>query len=449
MELELEQIAKICGGRIVGNKDIVIHGIVIDSNKAHLDNLFVAIIGEVKDGHDFIPDAIKNGVRSIIVAEKFTTFMPGVTYIIVKDTTKSLGDIAHFYRMMFDIPIIAITGSNGKTTVKEMLKSICIAEYGEENVLASRSSLNNHWGMPLTLLELKPEHKIAIIEMGMNHFGELTYLTKIAVPNLAVINNVNAAHLGNFNSMDDIAKAKGEIYSGISENGIALINDTSKYCSYWTNLIETAKIKIKYFSSVESGYYIKSINDNVGLFSINNEEFTIKLNILGQHNYYNALTAITIASLFNVKIVNMIKGVANYNGYKSRLEVKKGFNGITIVDDSYNANPDSVKAAILAIKTLPKPHWFILGNLNELGVFSIDKHREIGLFAKENGIDRLITIGSDTLYTIESFGENAFYFNNKKEIIAYCKNNLPSTGVLLIKASNSLKLWEISDALGV
>lgn len=447
MDLTIEQIASMCDGKVIGNKSIVVHDIVINSKSVQHGSLFVAIKGEAKDGHDFIDDAVNNGAKTIIVFKNYIDFIANVTYVIVEDTTKALGDIAHHYRMMFDIPVIGITGSNGKTTVKEMLRSICAIEYGEENVLATKNSLNNQWGMPLTLLALRKNHKIAIIEMGMNHFGELTYLSKIAVPTLAVINNVNAAHLGNFTSLDDIAKAKGEIYSNIYKNGIALIRADSEYCDYWTNLITNPKIHIKYFGTFGSKYYIKSINNNTSILNIDNEEITIKLNLLGQHNHQNVLTAITIASIFNIKVVNMIAGISNYKGYKSRLEIKNGFNGIKIVDDSYNANPDSVKAAILAIKDLAKPHWFILGNLNELGIFSADKHREIGLFAKEHGIDRLITIGDDTIYAVESFGENASIFEDKDKIIHYCRNNLPATGVLLIKASNSLKLWEIADAL--
>jgi UDP-N-acetylmuramoyl-tripeptide--D-alanyl-D-alanine ligase len=436
-----------CDGSIVGDKDIIIDAIVIDSRKAQLGKIFIAIMGEVNDGHDFIVDALKNGTNTIIVEEKYTDFAPGITYIIVKNTTKALGDIAHHYRMMFSIPVIGITGSNGKTTVKEMLKSICTVKYGESCVLASKDSLNNHWGVPLTLLELKKEHKVAIIEMGMNHFGELTYLSNLAVPTIAVINNVSTAHIGNFSCIDDIAKAKGEIYSGIFENGVALINANSKYSKYWSSLIKNPKINIEYFANHESKCYIKSIDNNVSLLNINDDEVEIKLNVLGEHNHQNALTAIAISSLMNIEINSIVSGLSNYYGYKSRLEIKKGFNGITIVDDSYNANPDSVKSAILAIKNLPKPHWFILGSLNELGVFSVDKHHEIGLFAKENEIDKLITIGHDTIYAIQSFGVNALYFDSKEKIIDYCKSNLPSNGVLLIKASNSLKLWEIANAL--
>jgi UDP-N-acetylmuramoyl-tripeptide--D-alanyl-D-alanine ligase len=451
MYFSVLQIANMCEGKIIGNAEIKLHmnNIVIDSRQVVKNSIFVAIVGNNHDGHGFIANAIMNGAEVIVVNNKYTEFQPNITYIIVDDTTKALGRIAHTYRLHFTIPFIAITGSNGKTTVKEMLKSIACKEYREFEVLATDGNLNNHLGVPLTLLKLNEQHKVAIIEMGMNHFGELKFLSNLVIPTIAVVNNVANAHIGNFNSLDDIAKAKGEIYDGLTESSIALINQGSDYANYWTSLITDPKINKQYYNSHDSDYYIKNIdtNHNTSIMSINKQDYTVELSVLGEHNYYNALTAITITSLLNYKVSSMLAGIKNYQGYKSRLERKKAFNGAIIVDDSYNANPDSVKAAILAIKDLPKPHWFILGDLKELGVFSDEKHYDVGLFAKANAIDVLLTIGDMVIPANQSFGDNSLYFSNKQDIIEYCQNNLPMSATLLIKASKSLKLWEIADAL--
>ncbi len=450
IELSLEYIARMCKGKLSANANPqqLINDVVIDSRKinSNASVLFVAIIGENQDGHSFVDSAHKKGCCAFIVNEKFSLDIPNLIY--VKDTTLALGELAHYYRLIFDIPVIAITGSNGKTTVKEMLKSICIEEFGEKHVLATEGNLNNHWGVPLTLLKLSREHKVAIIEMGMNHSGEMYYLSHIAMPTIAAINNVMLAHIGFFSSLLGIAQAKGEIFHGLMANGVMCINLQSDYAAMWIKDLNYRNLEILTYGKEGSDCYIESIGkeDELIISSIKGTIIT-KLQVLGKHNQMNALTASILALGIDCSVNNISLGLANFKGYKGRLERKTAFNGAIIIDDSYNANPDSVKAAILAIEKLQNPHWFILGNLGESGEFSNELHKEVGRFALENGVDFLLTVGDLAKIAGECFGNKHIHFDSSIDIVKYCRDFLPKNATLLVKGSNANKLNEVVSQL--
>ncbi len=456
MKLTLKQIANMCGGELSANSDlnIVIRNVYIDSRLVKLDSLFVAIVGDNQDGHIYVSQSLNKGAVAAIVNNTTTLDLPNL--IKVSDTTLALGKLAANYRQMFAIPIVAITGSNGKTTVKEMLKSICCEFFGQEYVLATEGNLNNHWGVPLTILGLEPIHKVAILEMGMNHAGELNYLSNLAKPTIAVVANVLWAHAGFFKSLDDIASAKGEIYNGLQDGTTACINKNSQYAAIWADSLANRKVSLSFYGSNNSDCYLDKV-DNNGIMHLSTKIGNIqtKLQVLGAHNQENAALAATLAINLGCNSISISNGLASYIGYKGRLEQKSAFNGALIIDDSYNANPDSVMSAILAIKNLPQPHWFILGDLKELGEFSTFKHKEVGVFAKEHGINRLLTIGELTHISGEAYMQAISpvkdshwqHFNNLEEVISYCKESLPSNATLLIKGSNSMKLWLVADSL--
>ncbi|MFN8769551.1 MAG: UDP-N-acetylmuramoyl-tripeptide--D-alanyl-D-alanine ligase [Neisseriaceae bacterium] len=457
MQLTLEQASSMCDGELSSNSDasFIITNVVIDSREVIFGSLFIAIIGESNDGHRYVYDTLSKYKCAAIVNQTSNLDFPNL--IKVNDTTKAIGQLASKYRDMFDIPIVAITGSNGKTTIKEMFYQVCKVEYGEKKVLASKNSFNNQWGMPLTLLQLNSEHEVAILEMGMNHHGELDYLTRIAKPTIAVVNNVLLSHAGFFKGLEDIAKAKGEIYNGLVAGGVALINNNIPYSNIWQENLKQQNVKIVNFGDETSGIYLKEYND-VGdtIISTPDRDIKLHLQVIGYHNQQNAITVTALALQLGCSTVSIVKGLESFTAYKHRLEQRRCFNGALIIDDSYNANPDSVKAAILAIKNLPKPHWLILGDLAELGDYSSDQHMEIGKFAYENEIDMLLTIGeltfiSGNAYIAEKL-ENLeqiqwTHYNSHDEIVKYCKDNLPSNATLLIKGSNSMKLWQIADNL--
>lgn len=454
MNLTLSKIASMCNGRLSTGSDgaLVINNVVIDSREALAGSLFIAIIGDNDNGHKYVNSSFAQGAVAAVVsrASGFDNNTPNL--IIVADTTQALGYFAACYRNMFDVPIVAITGSNGKTTIKEMLRQICQIEYGKEYVLASRNSFNNHWGMPLTLLGLNTNHKVVILEMGMNHSGELDYLSRIAKPTIAVVNNVLLSHARFFKCLEDIAHAKGEIYNGLIDGGVALLNSNLPYYKLWQHQLQDKPVQRVTFGSTSSSCYLKqSHDDGTIIIHTNHGEINTKLQVLGKHNQYNAVTATVLALQIGCSSAAIANGLGSFTGYKHRLECKIAINGALLVDDSYNANPDSVKAAILAIKNLPKPHWFIFGDLNELGEFEQQQHIEIGEFIKENQIDKLLTIGQLTRSTGEAYFDNAnwVHFEDNISIANYCKEHLPSGATLLIKGSNSMQLWEIADDLTV
>lgn len=478
MNLRLIDICDMCGGELSvnSNPDLMVTNVVIDSRAVVDNTLFVAIKGENNDGHDYVVNVVTKYVAAGLVDKKSKLEILNLIY--VEDTVKALGLLAHNYRQMFTLPIVGITGSNGKTTVKEMLKSICNVKFGEEQVLATTGNLNNHLGVPLTLLKLEAKHQVAIIEMGMNHSGELNYLSEIVRPTVAVVNNVMLAHAGFFNDLTDIAKAKGEIYNGLRANGLAYVNTNVPEHLIWLTQLEEYKTKYIKYGEEKTGYYLKKLSnhlENNNLRALADKmdhfyphkslhgdnianEFTlltpggtidIRLQILGEHNQKNALTAAVMALQIGCDLEEVKLGLECYHGYKGRLEQKKAFNGALIIDDTYNANPDSVRAAIKAIADLPRPHWFIFADLKELGKFEISSHEEIGKYAAANGIDRLITFGELAKIAVGTFKGESISFDVREDVVEYCLKNLMSHATLLVKGSNSMRLGEIVKELSV
>lgn len=432
----------------VASKDFAFDGyitqVTLDSRKVSNHTLFIAVKGDNHDGHDYVKNVVTNSTSYALVNENYPDELPNL--IRVKDTTLALGEISANYRQMFQIPVVAITGSNGKTTVKEMLRSVCNKQFGVEHVLATSGNLNNHWGMPQTLLQLNKNHQVAIIEMGMNHTGEIDYLTNLAKPTIAVINNVLFAHAGFFRDVASIAKAKGEIYHGLTDDGIACIDISNKFAESWLeNDIKTQRIF--QYGNRATECYIDKLDDDKATYVTPLGILDIKLQILGKHNYINALTVIALAINIGCSLASIKSGLENYTGFKGRLEQKKSYNGALIIDDTYNANPDSVRAALDAIKNLPKPHWFILGDLKELGEREIQFHHEIGEYINSVTIDQLITVGNLAQYAAEKYSRTKIHFDKNDDVVQYCIDNLPSNATLLVKGSNSTKLYDVVEKL--
>lgn len=444
--IDILSLANYChaelSNKFVGNNEI--NNITLDSRKVVAGSLFVAVKGDNHDGHDYVANVVANPNCYALVNHDFALDLPNL--LRVQDTTLALGLIASGYRQRFTLPVVAITGSNGKTTVKEMLRAICITQFGADHVLATAGNLNNHWGMPQTLLQLNVNHKVAIIEMGMNHAGELDYLSRLAQPTIALINNVMFAHAGHFNGLSDIARAKGEIYHGlVANNGTACINVSSEFAQLW--LEKDVMSPIYLYGVPDSDCYIKEQRIDSALYATPLGDVEIHLSILGQHNYANALTAIVAALHVGCSLDNIKAGLESYHGYKGRLEQKLAFNGARIIDDTYNANPDSVYAALSAIKHLPEPHWFIFGDLKELGENEANYHKEIAVYASTHGISNLITVGELSKVTHQHFEGNKIHFENNMDVVKYCTLYLPKNATLLVKGSNSMRLFDIVNKL--
>ena len=425
------------------NYDGLISGVVIDSRQVQSDVLFVAIAGDNQDGHDYVKNIVLNNNCFALVNKNFTEKLPNLIY--VDDPVLALGQLAARYRNGFTIPVVAITGSNGKTTVKEMLRNILQLKHGIEKVLVTAGNLNNHLGVPLTLCKLNTCHQVAVIEMGMNHSGEIDYLANLVKPTIAAINNVLLAHAGHFNGISGIAKAKGEIYHGLGD-GVACVNVSSEFANLWLEQDITTQQVFSY-GAADTRCYIKQITLQSAIYVTPLGEVEISLQILGQHNYFNALTVIVLAINLGCNLTEIKLGLDNYAGYKGRLEQKVAFNGAIIIDDTYNANPDSVKSALSAIQVFKQVKWFIFADLKELGSDEIEIHQKLVKEIAAANINKLITVGNLAKQTSDKFAGDKLHFENNEDVVEYCLESLPQDALLLVKASNSMRLFDIVNKI--
>ncbi|MGD8782965.1 MAG: UDP-N-acetylmuramoyl-tripeptide--D-alanyl-D-alanine ligase [Thioalkalispiraceae bacterium] len=434
----LSKIVNAVQGRLLGN-DIVVNGVTTDSRVAKPGELFIALQGPNFDGHDYVEMAAGKGVAAIIVSRELPTSLP---QIIVEDTRLALGQLANAWRMQFSIPVIAITGSNGKTTVKELTTSILSQTH---NVLATKGNLNNDIGVPLTLLQLGSDHSAAVIEMGANHQKEIEYLTHLAKPTVAVITNAGPAHLEGFGDLDGVAKAKGEIYSSLTSEGTAIINKDDKYFSYWQSLC--AGMNISTFGIKSEADFSADKRDQTVVISTPDGEVTVNYPLPGEHNLLNALAASAACRAVGANLNDIKNGLEQMHGVSGRLELKKGKSGSQIIDDTYNANPASLKVALQVLSEYPGTHYLALGDMGELGVGAEELHSDAGEQARRSGVDKLYAIGKYAKFSANSFGEQGFAFEDQPSMISEIESQLSNNVTLLVKGSRLMKMENIVNAL--
>jgi len=449
--MTLSTIANAVYGKLLAadaeTQNLEITSVGTDSRAIVNGQLFVAIKGEHFDGNQYAETAIEQGAAAVLVSDANTTARPA---ILVDDTRLALGQLAQYWRNQFDIPVIAITGSNGKTTTKEMLTAILSAATKDaQKVLSTIGNLNNDIGMPLTLLKLRQQHAYAVIEMGMNHLGEIDYLSRIAQPTVALINNAGTAHIGELGSRDNIAKAKGEIFNGLSANGIAVLNADDAFFARWQSL--TLGKKVITFGLNQAADVTAKYAEVDG---VNHLELTtpagkvsFKLNVLGKHNISNALAASAAAVALGVSNQDIANGLENMQAVHSRLQRKLGFNGAALIDDTYNANPDSMKAAIDVLAAIDSHSVFVMGDMGELGADEANMHAEIGLYAKQKGIKNLFTFGVLSANATASFGEGAQHFSVLEDVIAKAKSLMQKDITVLVKGSRFMKMERVVNGL--
>ncbi len=448
--LSLHDLCQRFGGEVIGDSSQTFNQVSIDSRAIAAGDLFVAIRGERFDGHEYLSSVEQQKACAVVVqspSEKIS-----LPQWVVKDTTLALGDIAALATESFTGKLVAITGSSGKTTVKGMLHSILrVAVDG--NVFATKGNLNNHFGVPLSLFSLTQEHRYAVIEMGASGLGEINYLTHMAKPDVAVINNVMPAHVEGFGSVDNIAKAKGEIYDGLSNDGIAVINLDDKYAEQWLSQ-NSHRLVIGFSVSNHREANVRAkditLGDGIGpMFRLHlpNQSSLVTLQVLGEHNVANALAAASCAYALNIDISTIVTGLEQFSGVDGRLQTLQGVNGATVLDDSYNANPSAVCAAIDVLAQTKKQTVLILGDMGELGDSVDTSHREVGLYAKEKNIDCVLTVGVHTKLTSESFAGDGMHFDNHQALIEKAKLLSNSNTVFLIKGSRSSRMDIVVQAL--
>ncbi len=411
--------------------------------------MYVALRGDRFDGHDFLEEAQQQGAVAAVVETPVKSSLP---LLQVADTRKALGMIARFWRQPFHLPIIAVTGSNGKTTVKEMLKAIFIAQSSAEQVLATQGNLNNDIGVPLTLFNLSTHHRYAVIEMGANHPGEIATLTQIAQPTIAVITQCAPAHLEGFKSIEGVAQAKGEIFSNLATNGIAVINQSDTFAPLWRQLANhctTMTFGLDETAAV-TACEIQLKGDH-SVFTLNTlqGQIPITLPLPGRHNVMNALAASAVAMASGCLLPIIQQGLSHVIPVKGRLQKYAGIHQSLLLDDTYNANPTSLHAALSVLTRYPAPHWLILGDMNELGTESATLHHQAGQTAKAMGIQRLWAVGHQSRYAVEGFGQGAQHFANHADLLARLRPEIPPQASLLIKGSRGMQMEHIVTALRV
>jgi len=446
--LTLSQVAERLEGRLVGD-DVAFSAVSTDTRTLGADALFVALKGPHFDGHDFIPQAIAAGACGLLVSEER---LEPVAQIRVGNTRLGLGRLAAMWRDSFPVPLVGITGSNGKTTVKELTAAI-LRERGE--VLATRGNLNNDIGLPLTLLRLQGE-RYAVVEMGANHPGEIGYLTHIARPDVAVITNAGAAHLEGFGDLAGVARGKGEILSGLTPEGVAVLNADDDFFGYWCELLGERRLlsfggspRAHVRGDLDGAETRWSENGFRSAMQVHYGEsaFEVELALGGRHNLMNALAAIAAGLAMGCSVEQIRRGLASVEPVSGRLRLQATPAGLRLIDDTYNANPDSVAAAIAVLQQAPGERWLVLGDLAELGEGAEALHAAIGRHARAAGLTRFLTLGRLSRHAAEAFGEGAEAYQRIEDLVSALKDRAAAGDTLLIKGSRSAGMERVVKLL--
>jgi len=442
----LSQVAVAVNGRLVG-ADVALNGVSTDTRGVAAGQLFIALRGERFDAHDFLAPAVASGAAALLVADE-DKLPAGVPAVVVADTRLALGALAAAWRAAFSLPVIAVTGSNGKTTTKEMVAAILKAAFGDA-VLATRGNLNNDIGLPLTLLGLNAAHRAAVIEMGMNHPGEIGYLAPIGAPTVALVTNAQRAHLEGMGDMDEVAREKGSIFAGLPAGGIAVVNADDHYADFWRDIAKPHSVRsfgIDHAADVQGVVHQHGLETQLELQAPEGQA-ALRLSIPGRHNARNAVAAAAACLAAGLPMVAVQAGLESFSGVKGRLQRRAGKNGADILDDTYNANPDSVRAGIDVLASTIGRKLLVLGDMGEIGEASGQYHDEIGGYAKSQGIDRLFALGDAAQQAVRNFGEGARHYCNVDKLIAAVDKELGPDTTVLVKGSRFMKMERVADAL--
>jgi UDP-N-acetylmuramoyl-tripeptide--D-alanyl-D-alanine ligase len=444
----LSQFAKACGGKLQG-ADRPYTGVSTDSRTIAAGELFVALHGPNFNGNDFVEAAAKASAAGAVVDAPQPA---AISQIVVPDTQKALERAAHEWRKSFSIPLVGVAGSNGKTTVKEMISTI-LAQAG--TCLATRGNLNNHIGVPLTLFRLDSAQKFAVVEMGANAPGEVALLVEIGRPTVGIITNAGAEHLEGFGSLEGAARAEGEMVAGLDPAATAVINADDEFADLWRGMTR-AKI-VTFGVTQRADFTATDVRTGIG-----SEGFVtrfnlkcplgstlVELRLAGHHNVLNALGAAAAAAAAGATLQQIATGLGAVQAVKGRLQLKKTRHGAVLIDDSYNANPSSVHAGIEVLTQIEGgAKWLVFGQMGELGDFAAEAHTEIGTFARAHGVDRLFAVGQDSQLTVKSFGAGAQWFADTTALSQAVDAELTPDVRLLVKGSRSNRLERVVEALG-
>ncbi|WP_455365797.1 UDP-N-acetylmuramoyl-tripeptide--D-alanyl-D-alanine ligase [Kaarinaea lacus] len=448
--LALSESAKILKGRSSG-QDVTFTSVTTDSRNIEAGCLFVALRGDRFDGHDFVAQALREGAAAAMVEEgaDLPSDIRDCSLLHVADTRLALGELARHWRGCFEIPVIGVSGSNGKTTVKEMIAAILRAHYGQEHVLATTGNLNNDIGVPLTLLRLRDVHRAAVIELGINHPGETDLLAGYTQPTVGLINNAQREHQEFMKSVTDVAHEHADLFKHLSSGGIAVINADDQYAGLWREAASSHRIitfGINDEASVSAAYQLNDFGADLDL-TCEQKHTHVSLQAVGIHNVRNAVAAAAGAYAAGVELSAIKAGLENFTPVKGRMQRIPARDGGMIIDDTYNANPDSVRAAIDVLARLKRPRILVLGDMGEVGDQGHAFHTEIGQYAQQVGIEVVYTLGDLSKASTEAFGVNAEHFTDIEALLSRLNEQLKTQPTLLVKGSRFMRMERIVEKL--
>jgi len=444
----------IAGASISGDASRSFSRVHTDSRTVEPGDLFVALKGERFDAHDFLADVVARGAAAVMVSREVGLDVPA---LVVPDTRIGLGELAAGWRHQFTPPTVAVTGSNGKTTVKEMIAAIFAAAVGEGDRLATGGNLNNDIGLPLTVLRLRAHHKLAVLELGMNHPGETVYLAGIAQPTVAVITNAQREHQEFMVSVEAVAHEHASAIAALPANGVAVFpvdaESGGAHAAIWRQAAGARGVLSFGTDASADVRATVTLEDGVQVLDVTapGRRFTLRLQILGAHNVRNALAATACALAAGVDVAAIQAGVAGFTAVKGRLQVKHTPAGTVVIDDTYNANPDSMRAAIDVLAGFAAPRLLVMGDMGEVGDQGPAFHAEIGTYARERGIDALWAIGELAPHAVQAYGSGARHFARAEDLAqaleADKEGTVANAAAVLVKGSRFMRMERIVDAL--
>jgi UDP-N-acetylmuramoyl-tripeptide--D-alanyl-D-alanine ligase len=407
----------------------------IDTRTLQPGDLYVALIGNRLDGHEYVKQAIDKGACAVLISKEMQIDAP---YLQVADTTQALGRLALYNRDKFNRDVVAITGSSGKTTVKGMMATLLRQQ---NEVLVTRGNLNNHIGAPLTLLRLNHTYDYAVVELGASAEGEIAYSSQLVKPTVSILTNAGSAHLEGFGSLETIVRTKGEIIDALGDDGIAVLNADSPHFDNWKARAGERRV-ISFGESENATVRASDININeTGCCDFNlhidDEVAQVHLKVMGQHNVFNALASAAACHGLQMSLSNIVTGLQAFEGVEGRLIEKTGLNDSVVIDDSYNANPASVRAAMDVLSSRKGHTIFVLGDMAELGVETQLAHAEMGAYAREANIDEFFALGEFSRKAADAFGDNAHWFASHDNLVRFLKQKLKENVTVLVKGSRS------------
>lgn len=450
--MNLAEVAKATEGQLSNPAAarLEFESVSTDTRESLAGKLFVALRGERFDAHDFLDQAAAQGAMAALVDVHDGLAVPAEMPLVrVADTRIALGRLAADWRSRFDIPLIGVTGSNGKTTVKEMCAAILRVWLGEDAVLATQGNLNNDIGVPKMLLRLNASHRAAIIEMGMNHPGEIAWLASLARPTVSIVTNAQRAHLEFMGGLRGVAAEKGEIYRALGSQGVAVINADDEHAAFWSEhhgAGTVLRFGLNPQADVHATFHAEGLCSHIALQTPQGS-VSFVLPVPGIHNVRNALGAVAATLAAGAPLEAVAGGMAAFVGAKGRLQRKIAFGGATLLDDTYNANPDSVRAGIDVLTATPGRKYLVLGDMGEIGEMSAQYHDEIGGYAKSAGVDRLFALGEHSAVAARNFGCGGAHFGSVEALADAIRPLLGADVVVLVKGSRFMRMERIVEAL--